>query len=122
MIPAKKVPLGIGVNISPSFTIKILAVAVSATLPIISATSAFENPLSRASASILALLGYKHPAFALTTLSSNTGRLNLVVVRVAAKLESAIGISSKQIANPVSPFLGTIARSPPSIAQYIGLI
>jgi hypothetical protein len=40
VIPARKVPLGMGVKSSPSLTMKTLAVAVSATLPSASATSA----------------------------------------------------------------------------------
>jgi hypothetical protein len=56
-MPFKNVPLGIGVKYSPFLTMKILAVAVSATLPSASQAIALENPFSCASYSILALLG-----------------------------------------------------------------
>ena len=57
VMPARKVPFGTGVKTVPSLTINMLAVAVSATLPMASATSALLNPLARASASMRALLG-----------------------------------------------------------------
>ena len=101
VIPAKNVPLGIGVKISPSLTINIFAVAVSATFPFASVTRAFEKPFDLTSASILALFGYKQPALALTTLSSKTGLLNLVLASVAETLGDAIGISSRQIEKAV---------------------
>ena len=121
-MPAKKVPLETGVKTSPSFTIKMLAVAVSATLPIASATSALSKPLERASTSIRALLGYKQPAFAFTTASSSTGRLNRVSVRRTEVVSGASGISSRHIAKPTVSFLGTMALMSPSRAQYIGLM
>ena len=57
VIPARKVPLATGVNTSPSLTMNILAVAVSATFPIASATKALSKPFDLASTSIRALLG-----------------------------------------------------------------
>ncbi len=96
------------------------AVAVSATLPMASATSALPKPLARASASIRALLGYRHPALAFTTALSSVGLRNRVVVSVVAASGPGIGIASRQIAKPVAPGAGTIAIASPSMAQYIG--
>src|ERR1700733_9028175 len=57
VIPARKVPFGMGVNTLPSFARNTFDVASSATLPNISQTSALSKPRSCASKSARELLG-----------------------------------------------------------------
>ncbi len=57
VMPLRKVPFAAGVRTTPSLARKMFEVAVSATLPSMSQTSALSKPLARASRMALALFG-----------------------------------------------------------------
>ncbi|MNL69342.1 hypothetical protein D3C87_1941920 [compost metagenome] len=56
-MPARKVPLAIGVMTTPSLTMKMFEDAVSATLPFMSSASALSKPREWASMIMRPLLG-----------------------------------------------------------------
>ena len=56
-MPLRKVPFGIGVKMTPSFTMKAFELANSATLPSMSHTTQLSKPRERASSMARALFG-----------------------------------------------------------------
>ena len=121
VIPARKVPLAMGVNTTPSFTMKTLAVAVSATLPIASADQRVAEALG---------LGLDQHPRVVGVKAARLGVADVVLQHRAAEAGAGqrrrgaaaggIGTASRQSAKPVAPSCGATPRSEPSSAQYIG--
>ena len=73
VMPLRKVPLSAGVETTPSLAMNRFAVANSATWPRWSSMTALSNPLSRASLSARATLGYRHEVLASVGAMSGAG-------------------------------------------------
>ena len=74
--PSRKAPVGTGVRTTPSFTMKTLALASSATSPRVSSIKQLPKPRLSASRSARAPLGYRLPVLASTGALSRLGRRN----------------------------------------------